>query len=147
MKVRDRSVYLNIRETIDFSGPVVGKLEVGNEVEVTKQWMYCNPEKPGFQDRRVYLADGRGWVTHSSYDDSGGVEIFLEEVISAESSLIPDVILSDINLVEDLEQKAGFVVNFCDSDNFKTIDNDQKQVTEFLLKNIIENNPQQINHF
>jgi hypothetical protein len=145
MKVINREVSLNIRETIDFSGPVVGKLEVGDEVEVAKQWIYCNPENPGFQDRRVYLADGRGWVTHSSYDASGDVEIFLEEVISAEPSLIPDVVFSDTNFEEILEPKAGFVVNFCDSDNFKTKNSDQKQVTKFLIKNSIKNRHQKLN--
>ena len=83
-KLIDASFQLNIRPTVDLSGTVCGKFTNEDKIQVIveEEALFVDPKPRGSskrlcQDRRLRLADGRGYVTHSTYKDNGDVDVYL----------------------------------------------------------------------
>ena len=75
-------------------------IDLTEEVGVVEEKIFSDPKprEKGLglcQDRRMKLADGRGWITHSTYNSTGGVKTYLlrvdDETDSSTSISAPQV--------------------------------------------------------
>jgi hypothetical protein len=77
----------------------------------------------------MLLADGRGWVTQSSYNASGEVEVFMDAVTKANVESISNLALTESISMATVESKLGFVINLSDSDIFAEDESHNKPVS------------------
>jgi len=102
---------LNIRATHEVSGPILRQLRNNDEVELSEETIYSDPTRPGTTDRRMRLASGEGWLTHSIANNVDGSEtrVFLTE--------IPAPHRYTINVLKDEDRNWLAVTSNCASPN------------------------------